>query len=105
MNEPVAGSGARCCSISPRSWPNWRYLRTGVAAWPLLLAACVTPVPQAMSPQTVPKAFAEGDLELQSVWPQPDWWLKFDSPELSDLIATAQADNRNLAAASARVIE
>ena len=36
---------------------------------------------------------------------KPDWWQQFGSPELSDFIARAQSDNRDLAVAAARVIE
>src|SRR6185312_14296946 len=39
------------------------------------------------------------------VWPRSGWWRGFDSPELSQLIDLAQADNRNLAVAAARLRE
>jgi NodT family efflux transporter outer membrane factor (OMF) lipoprotein len=39
------------------------------------------------------------------VWPRVGWWRGFGSPELSSLVALAQADNRNLAAAAARLRE
>ena len=53
----------------------------------------------------MPKSFVGQDAGPEHVWPQPDWWQKFDSPELSDFIARAQSDNRDLAVAAARVIE
>ena len=39
------------------------------------------------------------------VWPTAGWWHAFGSPELSNLITLAQADNRDLAAAAARLRE
>jgi NodT family efflux transporter outer membrane factor (OMF) lipoprotein len=39
------------------------------------------------------------------IWPSQDWWQGFGSAELSDLIATAQRNNRDLAVAAARVME
>jgi NodT family efflux transporter outer membrane factor (OMF) lipoprotein len=35
----------------------------------------------------------------------PEWWTLFDSPQLDDLIRTAIADNRNLAAAKATLAQ
>ena len=71
----------------------------------MLLAACSTPVPQALSPQLVPKRFAGPVMPQASVWPKPDWWQGFGSPDLSVLIAQAQDGNRDLAAAAARVMQ
>jgi NodT family efflux transporter outer membrane factor (OMF) lipoprotein len=80
-------------------------VRCGVAAWTALLAGCATHVPQVLSPQIVPRSFVGQDAGRDHVWPQPDWWQQFDSPELSDFIRRAQADNRDLAVAAARVLE
>lgn len=82
-----------------------RHLRSSVATLPVLLAACATPVPQVLSPQIVPESFVGHQAGPEQVWPQPDWWLEFGSPELSDFITRAQADNRDLAVAAARVLE
>ncbi len=41
----------------------------------------------------------------QAAWPAVDWWHGFGSPELDRLIADAQANNQNLAAAAARVVQ
>jgi NodT family efflux transporter outer membrane factor (OMF) lipoprotein len=38
-----------------------------------------------------------------TAWPAADWWKGFGSPELDTLIAEAQADNLDIAAAAARV--
>jgi outer membrane protein, multidrug efflux system len=72
---------------------------------PVFLAACATPVPQAQQPRWVTQSLVGRDTDTQQIWPQPHWWLKFGSPELSDLISRAQADNQDLAIAAARVIE
>jgi multidrug efflux system outer membrane protein len=80
-------------------------LPCGVAAWSALLLGCATHVPQVLSPQMLPKSFVGQDAAQESIWPQPDWWQRFDSPELSDFILTAQTDNRDLAVAAARVLE
>jgi multidrug efflux system outer membrane protein len=82
-----------------------RHLRCGVAVWSVLLAGCATHVPQALIPQIVPPAFVGQTPDQDSVWPEPDWWQQFASPELSELIGRAQLDNRDLAVAAARVLE
>jgi multidrug efflux system outer membrane protein len=79
--------------------------RTLVAACAALLVGCATHVPQVLSPQIVPGTFVGLDAGRDSVWPQPDWWQQFTSPELSEFIGKAQADNRDLAVAAARVVE
>jgi len=70
-----------------------------------MLTACATRVPQALTPQIVPEAFNGQATAPDQVWPQSSWWTDFGSPELSDLIARAQASNRDLAIAAARVLE
>ena len=40
-----------------------------------------------------------------SAWPAPDWWRNFGSAELDRLIAEAQANNLDLAAAAARILQ
>jgi multidrug efflux system outer membrane protein len=86
-------------------WRNCLHPAGGLVAWSAVLVGCVTHVPQALSPQIVPASFAGRDAGPEQVWPQPDWWLQFGSPELSDFIARAHSDNRDLAVAAARVIE
>jgi len=71
----------------------------------LLLAGCSTPVPQAMSPQLVPKRFTGPVVPQAQVWPSADWWKGFGSPDLTQLVAQAQDGNRDLAAAAARVMQ
>ncbi len=79
--------------------------RSVAAACAVLLTGCATHVPQVLSPQLVPQSFVGQDASGDQVWPQPDWWQQFASPELSAFIGKAQADNRDLAVAAARVTE
>jgi outer membrane protein, multidrug efflux system len=81
------------------------YLRCGALACCALLVGCATHVPQVLHPQIVPQSFVGQDAGPDHVWPQPDWWQQFDSPELSDLIVRARTGNQDLAVAAARVIE
>lgn len=76
-----------------------------VAGLLTLLAACATRPPQVLTPQIVPQKFAGQSTAAAPVWPQAKWWGGFGSPELSNLITLAQTDNRNLAAAAARLQE
>jgi outer membrane protein, multidrug efflux system len=78
--------------------------RGAVVALVFLLSACATRPPQVLTPHFVPQKFA-GPSAAAPLWPRAQWWRGFGSPELSSLIALAQADNRNLAAAAARLQE
>jgi multidrug efflux system outer membrane protein len=77
----------------------------GVAACCVTLWGCATRVPQVLEPTLVPQSFVGQDLPSEQVWPTPDWWRQFGSPELSEFIAKARTDNRDLAVAAARVME
>jgi multidrug efflux system outer membrane protein len=71
----------------------------------LLLAGCSTQVPQALSPQMVPRTFTgpiNGDAKI---WPQPAWWQGFGDPQLAALVEETQAGNRDIAIAAARVMQ
>lgn len=70
----------------------------------LWLTGCATHVPQVLTTPMIPKAFIESTGGSEPIWPQPQWWQDFGSPELSDFLAKAQADNRDLAIAAARVL-
>ncbi len=76
-----------------------------VAGLAMLLCACATRPPQVLTPQLVPQKFAGPATAAAPVWPRAGWWRGFGSPELSTLIALGQADNRDLAAAAARLQE
>src|SRR5579859_189270 len=69
------------------------------------LAGCSTPVPQALSPQLVPKQFTGPIAPQAQVWPKTDWWQGFGNPDLTALVVQAQDGNRDLAAAAARVMQ
>jgi multidrug efflux system outer membrane protein len=86
-------------------WRARLALGTGILALALQLSGCATHVPQVLAPQNTPKAFSGQTIGSEQVWPQTDWWRTFGSPELSDLIEKAGADNRDLAVAAARVME
>jgi outer membrane protein, multidrug efflux system len=87
------------------SWRVWLPLPYGVALLASLLSGCATRVPQVLTPQITPKTFSGQVIGSEQVWPQPDWWRTFGSPELSELIGKAGVDNRDLAVAVARVTE
>ena len=53
----------------------------------------------------VPAAFRATAESAREAWPAADWWRGFGSPELDRLIDEASANNQNLAAAAARVIQ
>ena len=69
------------------------------------LTACATRPPQVLTPQLVPKKFVGHVAAPAPVWPRSGWWQGFGSPELSRLIGLAQANNRDLAVAAARLQE
>ena len=67
------------------------------------LTGCATPVPQSLPAQMVPASFAS-PAESQ-IWPDASWWEKFGDSELTTLVSKAQADNRDIAGATARVLQ
>ena len=71
----------------------------------LAVSGCATRVPQVLSSQLVPETFIPQSTARGPVWPSVQWWQGFQSPELTGLIQAAQENNRNLAAAAARVME
>jgi multidrug efflux system outer membrane protein len=77
----------------------------GVVALALLILGCATHVPQVLAPQISPREFSGPIIGTEQIWPQPDWWRTFGSPELCEFIEKAAADNRDLAVALARVME
>src|ERR1700733_14979487 len=83
--------------------PPFRYL--ALAASACVLAACSTPVPQALKPQDVPEKFIGPVAPGASLWPNPDWWQAFGSDELSGLVTTAQTNNLDIAVAMANVLQ
>ncbi|HWM61814.1 MAG TPA: efflux transporter outer membrane subunit [Rhizomicrobium sp.] len=76
-----------------------------VPAIAAVLAGCSTPVPQSLAPQMVPKVFTGPVPAAAQVWPEVSWWKTFGDPQLTGLIEAAQADNRDVAIAAARVMQ
>ncbi|MBL6853575.1 MAG: efflux transporter outer membrane subunit [Alphaproteobacteria bacterium] len=77
-----------------------------VTALVLGLAACTTPVPQALHPGDVPSNFTApttAETANAPLWPALAWWDGFSAPELPPLEKTALEENLDLLAAKARV--
>lgn len=76
-----------------------------VAVLSLVMAGCVSPVPQAIQTENLPSNFTGPVVAGADVWPKADWWTGFGSDEMSSLIVQAQTSNLDLAAAAARVAQ
>jgi outer membrane protein, multidrug efflux system len=71
----------------------------------LCLAACTqTPAPS-LPPGDVPAAFDQPAPGRAPLWPAAEWWKGFGSDQLSQLMANAEANNLDIAQASARLRE
>jgi multidrug efflux system outer membrane protein len=79
----------------------------GVAAGALTIAlsGCATPVPHSLPAELQPTSFAATAGAPTEAWPREKWWESFGDPQLTALIVKARDGNRDLAAATARVIE
>lgn len=75
------------------------------AALAVLLAGCTTQVPQVVSPQLVPESFSGPVAPDAHIWPEAEWWSGFGDPAMVQLVKEAQANNRDIAAATARVLQ
>jgi NodT family efflux transporter outer membrane factor (OMF) lipoprotein len=80
-------------------------LRATACVLALVVGACSTPTPTGITPDDVPKGFTAPIPAGAQVWPNTDWWKNFTSPELAGLEDGAQANNLDLAAAAARVLQ
>ncbi|HEX3672963.1 MAG TPA: efflux transporter outer membrane subunit [Rhizomicrobium sp.] len=76
-----------------------------VAVLVLMAAGCSTQVPQVVQTQNLPSNFTGPVAQGADVWPNAGWWKGFNSDELNTLVAQAQTDNFDLAAATARVLQ
>lgn len=74
----------------------------GVAA---VLAGCALDSGQGPARVEVPAQWDSTGAVGAGVWPAPDWWRNFNSPELPALMAAAQAGNFDLGIAAARVVQ
>ncbi len=55
---------------------------------------------------SMPVAFdGKADSAAATTWPAADWWKSFGSPELDQLVVQAQANNLDIAAAAARIMQ
>lgn len=81
---------------------------SSLAVLTLVLAGCSTPPPVPLKPGDLPAAFTAPttpDAANAPVWPATDWWTGFNAPELPALETTAKAENLDLLAAAARVVQ
>jgi len=69
------------------------------------IAGCQSDTPQVLLSRFVPSTFTAPTVPAAQVWPSADWWQGFNSDELNSLVAAAQTDNLDLAAAAARVVQ
>jgi NodT family efflux transporter outer membrane factor (OMF) lipoprotein len=81
------------------------FLSTSAILLALAVTGCATEPPQALKPAYVPSNFTAPISADVPLWPQADWWKGFNSDELNDLIATAQANNLDLANALGAVLQ
>ncbi|MEE3623326.1 efflux transporter outer membrane subunit [Nitrospirillum sp. BR 11752] len=109
--------------VAPSSAAPLRLRRLAVAFLPLMLAACAldgeTPadpaktlvMPSKWDATSTQGGVADGTTKTAAVttaaaaWPSTDWWSGFNSPELTQLLAQARADNPDLGAAAARIAQ
>ena len=70
----------------------------------VLLAACSVGAPYRQPQIPLPNAW-NATSDANNAWPESDWWHRFGSSQLDDLIDQARRTNDDLAAAVARVQE
>jgi len=78
---------------------------SSVAALALATAACTTPPPETLKEGDVPPAFTAPVAKDAALWPATDWWNGLNAPELPALETEAKAQNLDLIAAAARVLQ
>jgi outer membrane protein, multidrug efflux system len=69
----------------------------------MALAGCANSPMPTLSPSDVPANFSQAARANAPIWPRADWWQGFGDGQLTELIATAQANNLDLAQAAARL--
>lgn len=74
-----------------------------LAGMALVLGGCEhTPAPT-LPASDIPAAFQQAPPGNAPIWPATDWWKAYGDPQLDGLIATASAQNLDLAQAAARL--
>ena len=71
----------------------------------LVVAGCATQVPQSLPSRMLPPSFTGTSPEGQQTWPDAAWFSGFGDARLTALVVKAQADNRDIAVAAARILE
>jgi NodT family efflux transporter outer membrane factor (OMF) lipoprotein len=69
----------------------------------VVVAGCSNTPPPALAPGDVPAAFDQKAPANAPVWPAHDWWNNYGDPQLSALMAEAEANNLDIAQAAARL--
>jgi NodT family efflux transporter outer membrane factor (OMF) lipoprotein len=69
----------------------------------LLVSACTNSPMPVLAPTDVPVRFEQPISSSAPLWPSESWWEGFGDPQLTALIARAQANNLDLYQAAARV--
>ncbi|HET7083339.1 MAG TPA: efflux transporter outer membrane subunit [Rhizomicrobium sp.] len=69
----------------------------------LLLAGCASTPQPGLKTGDVPAAFEQKAPANAPVWPARDWWTNYHDPQLTRLMGEAEANNLDIAQASARL--
>lgn len=80
--------------------------RAGLGIFAVLVTGCAAiPPPVPLQATEVPAAWSEPISASGNVWPDADWWRRFQSAELDELVAEVRTSNLDLAAAAARILQ
>src|SRR5262245_21648555 len=82
--------------------------RVAAAVMIATLAGCATMAAPMLPEQSMPAAWKHADVSTsaaEAAWPDAWWWNNFGSPELVDLIQSAEQNNHDLAAAGHRIAQ
>lgn len=84
---------------------KFRPMTVSVALLALAAAGCSTTPPTPIKPAEMPKAFTAPIAQDTKGQVTTNWWQSFSSPELTGFITEAQANNLDIEAATARVMQ
>ena len=82
--------------------------RIAAAVMIATLAGCATMAAPPLPEQAMPAGWRHADASTpaaEASWPDPSWWSNFGSPELVELIESAEKNNHDLAAAGHRIAQ